>query len=143
LKPSDIVPTPLTLSSLSIGDYSYNTTRVNELILNHMPHLKSLVIGTFSFNNTRIFSLYRLTSLETVLIRQTSFITSPLRRQDGEFYIANCPKLQSIEFHQYAFADYNFLTVNDLPSLQSILFGGGSFYYTPTLRLLSWFEWNH
>ena len=137
MKPSDIVPTPLTLSSLSIGDYSYNTTRVNELILSHMPYLKSLVIGTFSFNNTRVFSLYRLTSLEAIVIGQESFVMGLQRRQDGEFYIANCPNLQSIEFHQYAFADYNFLTVNDLPSLQSILFGGGSFYYTPTLRLLS------
>ena len=137
MKPSDIVPTPLTLSSIAIGDYSYNTTRVNELILSHMPHLKSLVIGTFSFNNTRIFSLYRLTSLETVLIRQTSFIASPLRRQDGEFYIANCPNLESIILGVFGFADYNVITVNDLPSLQLFQFGAGTFYYTPVLHLIS------
>ena len=137
MKPSDIVPTPLTLSSLSIGDYSYNTTRVNELILNHMPHLKNLVIGTFSFNNTRIFSLYRLTSLETIVIGQESFVMGIQRRQDGEFYIANCPKLQSIVLGVFGFADYNVITIDDLPSLQVLQFGAGTFYYTPILHLLS------
>ena len=137
MKPSDIVPTPLTLSSIAIGDYSYNTTRVNELILSHMPHLKSLVIGTFSFNNTRIFSLYRLTSLKTIITGQESFVMGIQRRQDGEFYIANCPNLESIILGVFGFADYNVITVNDLPSLQLFQFGAGTFYYTPVLHLIS------
>lgn len=141
MKPSDVVPTPLTLSTLVIPQYSYNTSRVEELILNNLPQLKQIVIGSFSFNFTRVFAMYRLTALETLAIGQESFVMAPQRRFDGEFYIANCPNLKSIVINVFSFADYSLITVNDLPSLQLIQFSAGTFYFMPYLNIVSWSEW--
>ena len=78
-----------------------------------------------------MFELDGLCELESVEIGQQSFRIDKKKRSDGSCRIVNCPKLKSIQIGDKSFRDYHSFELNNLPSLQSIVFNDYCFEYAP------------
>ena len=129
-KPSSLTPHPLLIENINVLDQ--NTDLYVEMLLRN---LKLINVGEESLNRTRVFALFKLKSLETVRIGIRSFYLSDQERSDGLFHIADCPKLTLIQIDNIAFADYKEMTLENLPSLESIYLGILAFLYAPTFTL--------
>lgn len=132
-KPLLLTPHPLLVENINVLDQ--NTDLYVEMLLRKLPLLKSINVGDDSLNRTRVFALFKLKSLETVRIGIRSFYLSDQERSDGLFHIADCPKLTLIQIDNIAFADYQEMKLENLPSLESIYFGILTFLYAPTFTL--------
>ena len=132
-KPSSLTPHPLLIENINVLDQ--NTDLYVEMLLRKLPNLKLINVGEGSLNRTRVFALFKLKSLETVRIGLRSFYLSDQERSDGLFHIADCPKLTLIQIDNIAFADYQEMTLENLPSLESIYLGILAFLYAPTFTL--------
>ena len=106
-----------------------------EFILRELPALKSIQIGYNCFGKVRVFELDGLSELESVVIGRDSFRISRSERSDGDYRIVNCPKLKSIQIGSYSFYDYHTFELNELSSLESIVFGVWCFHMTPSFSL--------
>ena len=71
----------------------------------------------------------------SVNIGRESFRIGTSERSDGDYRIVNCPKLKSIQIGSYSFYDYHTFELNELSSLESIVFGVWCFHMTPSLSL--------
>ena len=132
-KPSSLIPHQLLVESINVLDQ--NTDLYVEILLRKLPNLKSINVGEVSLNRTRVFALFKLKSLETLRIGLRSFYLSDQERSDGLFHIADCPKLTLIQIDNLAFTDYKEMTLENLPSLESIYLGILAFLYAPTFTL--------
>ena len=101
----------------------------------YMQSLKRIGIGNECFGKVRVFELDGLDELESVEIGQDSFMIDYKERSDGSYRIVNCPKLKSIQIGSYSFYDYHTFELNELSSLESIVFGVWCFHMTPSLSL--------
>ena len=117
VKPSAIIPNPMTIENLTLLDYSYDTT---EFVLVALPKLKTIDIGPNSFGITRVFHLENMKELRSVVIGSNSFIANGLQ---GTIHIVNCNSLTSIHFGDGSFAGYQSIELRGLPSLVSIVMG--------------------
>lgn len=131
-KPSLLTPYPL-MEHLNAFDY-YNEFFV-EFLLRKLPNLKLVDVGEECLNRTRVFALFNLKSLEILRIGMRSFYLGDQERSDGLFHIADCPKLSLIQIDHFSFADYQEMTLENLPSLESIYLGTLSFLYAPLFSL--------
>ena len=121
------------LKTLVIGNGLFWS--VNILELNNLTSLQILYIGNWCFGNVGVFELNGLSELESVVIGERSFWISSSERNDGDYRIANCPKLKSIQIGDRSFDDYHSFELNNLPSLQSIVLGDYCFRYAPLFSL--------
>ena len=118
-----------------VGNDQYNEASRTQLKLRRLVRLKRIVIGDDCFGKVRVFELNGLGELESVVIGKDSFRISYYERSDGYYRIVNCPKLKSIQIGNRSFQDYHSFELNNLPSLQSIIFGKNSTCYTPSFSL--------
>lgn len=106
--------------------------------------LKRIEIGSDCFSSIRCFNVDGLEVLESITIGERSFTMAKEEgaifnstRKDGTCRIVNCPKLQSIRFGSYSFADYRQrFEVNGLPSLQSVVMGDKCFSFTSLFSMM-------
>ena len=140
---------PETVESIEETDLTCNDYEGTELILKRLPKLKSIEIGEECFLTTRTFELDGLNALESVVIGRWSFTDAikyedvrNSKRTDGNYTISNCAHLKSIEMGDVAFGDYRFFSLTNLPSLESIVMGEYSFYYSPLVLHSGENDWN-
>ena len=93
-------------------------------------------MGGYNFQREYSFILDGLESLTTVSIGAYSFESSTTQKSGSEVVIRNCQNLISLSLQEYAFRDFQKLTLTNLTSLQSITTNQYSFY------LLSSFEFS-
>ena len=96
----DLTPYSSYLEKISIGDDSYKYVR--ELHIEGFNALKSVTIGVNSFT------------------QYTNYYGSNSNRK---FYLRNCPLLKEVQIGRYSFSDYTYSYVENLASLESIVFG--------------------
>ena len=113
------------LETITIGNSAYNgVTSVNLAGLNN---LVNLVIGHNCFNYVTELHIEGLSKLERVTIGSASFTEmesyAPSSTSSKKFYLKNCPLLTEVEIGRYAFSDYSYSYVENLASLESIVFG--------------------
>ena len=118
-----------------VGNGQYNEASRTQLKLGRLPRLKRIMIGDDCFGKVRVFELVGLSELESVVIGKESFRISDYERNDGSYWIVNCPKLKSIQIGYASFSDYHSFELNNLPSLQSIDIGDNCFDWAPSLSL--------
>ena len=147
--PEDIVYDPETVESIEETDLTCNDYEGTELILKGLPKLKSIEIGDECFLTTRTFELDGLNALERVVIGRWSFTDAikyddvkKSQRTDGNYTISNCAHLKTIQIDDVAFGDYRFFSLTNLPSLESIVMGEYSFYYSPLVLQSGDNDWN-
>ena len=147
--PEDIVYDPETVESIEETDLTCNDYEGTELILKGLPKLKSIEIGDECFLTTRTFELDGLNALERVVIGRWSFAdvnsfddVKNSQRTDGNYTISNCAHLKSIQIGDVAFGDYRIFSLTNLPSLESIVMGAYSFYYSPLVLQSGENDWN-
>lgn len=133
-KPSELTPSPLLLKYLTISD-NYNDLFV-EFMLRKLPLLDSIDVGRNCFNRTRVVVLFNLKNLKSLRIGIRSFALNSQERSDGLLHIANCPKLVSIVANGFAFADYQEMVLENLPSLITIDLNMSTFIYAPLFSLI-------
>ena len=131
VQPSDIVDYDDRMTVTTITKCrTYMST--NKFILGYLPNLKTINIGDNCWKTTKTFKLDSLDLLESVVIGKKSF----LGEQVGSSYqITNCPKLKSIRIGITSFRNYESFELNNLPSLQSIVFNDYCFEYAPIISL--------
>ena len=112
-----------------------HSNRVNRLSFMKKCDCKRIEIGDYCFGKVRVFELDGLSDLESVVIGEWSFRISSSERSDGDYRIVNCPKLKSIQIGSYSFYDYHTFELNELSSLESIVFGVWCFHMTPSFSL--------
>ena len=146
--PEDMVYDPETVESIEEID-SCNDYEGTELILKGLPKLKSIEIGDECFLTTRTFELDGLNALERVVIGRWSFTDAikyddvkKSQRTDGNYTISNCAHLKTIQIDDVAFGDYRFFSLTNLPSLESIVMGEYSFFYSPLVLQSGENDWN-
>ena len=125
-----------------IGRGQLNREDFSRLCLFTHDHCKRVVIGEECFAYFRTFTIDQWSELETLVIRQKSFMTvgSNLDNpdtEDGVFQITNCQVLKSIQIGDWSFSSYHFFKLRNLPSLQSIHVGAYCFYPSTVLPLNS------
>ena len=89
-----------------------------------MPKLQTINIGSYNMIYVKNFLLNEFESLQSISIGASSFDIASL----GDCIISNCPLLTSIFFDDYAFEDYNYFVLQNVPSLQSITLWYRNFY---------------
>ena len=129
---------PETVESIEETDFTCNDYDGTEFILKGLPKLKSIEIGEECFLTTRTFELDGLNALQRVVIGRWSFTDAikyddvkNSKRTDGNYTISNCAHLKSIQIDDVSFGDYRYFSLTNLPSLESIVLGAYSFYYSP------------
>ena len=122
-------------NTMIIPNGYFNGNNIASFNISNNGVLKSIVIGDNCFGKVRVFDLDGLSELESVLIGANGFWISNSERNDGDYRIANCPKLKSIQIGYQSFYDYHSFELNNLPSLQSIDFASYCFYYAPSFSL--------
>ena len=134
--PEDMVYDPETVESIEETDLTCNDYEGTEFILKGLPKLKSIEIREECFLTTRTFELDGLNALERVVIGRWSFAdvnsyedVENSQRTDGNYTISNCAHLKSIQIDDVSFGDYRFLSLTNLPSLESIVTCIYSFYH--------------
>ena len=139
---------PETVESIE-EEYTCNDYDGTEFILKGLPRLKSIEIGEECFLTTRTFELDGLNALERVVIGRWSFAdvnsyedVKNSQRTDGNYTISNCAHLKSIQIDDVSFGDYRFFSLANLPSLESIVMGVYSFYYSPLVLQGRQCDWN-
>ena len=134
---------------ITIANHSY--CDITTLLLpSWLCSLKQIRIGSDCFSSIRCFNIDGLEVLESITIGERSFTMAKKdmviihsTRKDGICRIVNCPKLQSIRFGSYSFADYRQrFEVNGLPSLQSVVMGDKCFSST-TLFSMMGLNWKY
>lgn len=128
---------------ITIANHSY--CDITTLLLpSWLCSLKQIRIGSDCFSSIRCFNIDGLEVLESITIGERSFTMAKKdmviihsTRKDGICRIVNCPKLQSIRFGSYSFADYRQrFEVNGLPSLQSVVMGDKCFSSTSLFSMM-------
>ena len=128
---------------ITIANHSY--CDITTLLLpSWLCSLKQIRIGSDCFSSIRCFNIDGLDVLESITIGERSFTMAKKdmviihsTRKDGICRIVNCPKLQSIRFGSYSFADYRQrFEVNGLPSLQSVVMGDKCFSSTSLFSMM-------
>ena len=126
------------MDSLTIPDNTYIDMR-SFLFPSLIPSLKRIVIGIHCFYNTHSFVLKGMNELVSVVIGNGSFTEKDADKSgvhpDKEFYITDCPKLQSIKTDEFAFADFFPFELGFLPALESLEIGGNCFRDAPSFEL--------
>ena len=126
--------------NLSLPRCSFNDIRALELV-RFMYSLKHIVIGRECLNNVLSFHIDGSQALEDITVGLKSCTRAKngteLRKTNdndivGICAITNCPKLKTIKFDNYAFADYCSFVLENLPSLQYLQVGAKCFWsHTP------------
>ena len=124
---------PTTISELYFGG-SIGSGK-NTLDFNIYRSLQYLIVSGNSFPNIRQFILDGMEHLVIISVGRQSFRAGSSKRSDSICRIANCPKLEIIEFGYYSFQDYANLELTKLPSLRSIMFDQYCFHCTNELVL--------
>lgn len=140
------------VQSISIKENSYN---INErLSIRGFPFLTSITIGDNCFKQTRYVNILDLPLLQNLTIASSSFYAYLVNEYpgnenpwtDGEFHLANCPKLERLIIDRFSFFHYStfdlqsiysiclFISI-DLPLLRTLMLGSeytmsGNFYYS-------------
>ena len=113
--------------SLMIPDRSFGIDET--FILSKLNMIKSIKIGNDCFKNVYIFKIDGLNELKSLKIRSNSFDRYLLFDYSGygmfsspenEFYIVNCPELESIDIGEYSFVNFEYFRLSKLPKLKSI-----------------------
>ena len=106
---------------------------IASLDLSRYTELESITIGVSSFRSLNEFRIDGFEKLENLTIGEGSFTRNPNGAdQYRKFYLMNCPLLKEVRIGHYAFADYAWSYVENLPSLELLLYGGGNsrnFFY--------------
>lgn len=101
--------------------------------------LRRLFIGSFTLRSLRRFELSQLSELELVKIGWNSFTRCDNedmnKSSGGVFCIDQCPRLKTIEIGEYSFSDFEHMTIDHLPSLETLYFEGSSFYYASSIDI--------
>lgn len=126
---------------LIIPPNSFNNTTV--LFSTHYLYsVKQVTVGECSMGKIRRFCIDGMEALESIIVGVKSFTRAKngdeLRETeefDGKCVIRNCPKLASIWFRNYAFADYDSFTLENVPSLASIEIGVKCFWAYASFEL--------
>jgi len=100
-----------------------------------LPSLSSIDIQGCSFNDIREFVIDDLANLEIVKIGKNCFRISWEERDDGICRITNCPNLRQLEIGNNSFEYFKSFDLSHLNSLQSIVFEGYNFTFSPSFIL--------
>ena len=137
-----LAPDPEELRYLVVSDNSFNDSSMIVLKLNCFHHLKHVVIGNDSFRYVRFLDVNELQELESIVVGERSFsylkdVPSIRKKEenDGGCRIINCPRLKSIYFSNYSFADYFSIQLESFPLLHSIHLGDYCFYHATKFSL--------
>ena len=136
-----IIPSPLTIETLTIGDNSLCDPTVSTLHLSNLPNLKSIEIGDNCGVTISDVLLEFLDSFHSLRIGKKSFTTCesnwPIERSNRTFTIHHCLALESIEIGESSFSDYSSFSLTDLPFLSTLSLQSHSFIFSPILSLTS------
>ena len=112
------------LVNLTIGDNCFNYA--SSLEITGLTNLVNLTIGNSCFKYVTELHIEDLSKLELVKIGMNSFTQYTNyygSNSNRKFYLKNCPLLKEVEIGRYAFSDYSYSYVENLASLESIVFG--------------------
>ena len=113
------------LVNLTIGDNCFNYA--SSLEITGLTNLVNLTIGNSCFKYVTELHIEDLSKLERVTIGSASFTEmesyAPSSTSSKKLYMKNCPLLTEVEIGRYAFSDYSYSYVENLASLESIVFG--------------------
>ena len=112
------------LVNLTIGDNCFNYA--SSLEITGLTNLVNLTIGNSCFKYVTELHIEDLNKLESVEIGMNSFTQYTNyygSNSNRKFYLKNCPLLTEVEIGRYSFSDYMYSYVENLASLESIVFG--------------------
>lgn len=101
------------ITSISIKENSYN---INErLSIRGFPSLTSITIGDNCFKQTRYVNIMDVPLLQNITVASSSFYAYLINEYpasenpwtDGEFHVANCPKLERLVMDRFSFSFYS------------------------------------
>ena len=129
-----IIPSPLTIEELIIGDDNLCDPTISTLHLSHLPKLKRIEIGDNCGVTINSVLLEFLDSLQSLTIGKNSFTTCksnwPIEHSNRTFSLHHCSRLESVKIEDSTFSDYSSFSLVDLPSLSSLSLQSHSFIYT-------------
>ena len=120
-------------TELVVGNGKCNDNDVTSLDLSAYTALKSISFGDDCYQNVINLSIEGKNQLESLTIGMNSFTTyrnsqgskEDIKERDKRYTYSlnNCPLLKTVEIDRYSFSNYKYLVVENLASLESIVFG--------------------
>lgn len=137
--PREFVSDPLTAEEVVISGNSWNEADLGDVVFCDLPRVKHIRVEDGSFTQVRRFIVRDLRQLESVEIGKNclsfEFSGYPLRRNDGEFQIANCAKLRHVAIGAKSCSDYVTLSLSQVDALTELLIGDFGFHHASTFHL--------
>ena len=131
----DCIPISINTTSVNIPFSSSNPQQVIFRPSPLLVQLKALTIFANNYHGVQMFIIDGLENLSSIDIADNSFrqstkVNASSREMGHTLRIYNCPSLKTLKIGDYSFCDYSNLVISKVPSLQSISFGKGCFYYS-------------
>ena len=119
----------ITIKTIVVDNNSCNDEDFTQLDLSPFVNLRRFEVGSLSFSNTVKFLVYNLQFIESIIIREKSFVDitksfeDSASDSDSESSIKECPKLRELRIGNYCFKYYYSFSLTDLSSLETFDMG--------------------